>query len=163
MANGRTPLTHIDQNNMPTMVDVSNKDTTTRMAKAQSIIQLPDELRDYISGDEVVVKKGPVFQTAIIAGTMAVKKTHEIIPFCHQIPVESCKFNIEILLDLKIKIDCTVKTSFKTGVEMEALYGASAAALTIYDMCKAVSHKIEILETKLLSKSGGKRDINLEA
>jgi cyclic pyranopterin monophosphate synthase len=151
-------LTHIDQNNNPTMVDVTNKSISVRMAEAQTLLTLPPELKDYFIGEEIVLKKGPVFQTAIIAGTMAVKRTHEMIPFCHQIPVESCKIEISHE-DLKVRIVCRVKTTFKTGVEMEALHGAMLAALTIYDMCKAVSHNIVIHETKLLAKTGGKRTI----
>lgn len=152
-------LTHIDQNNQPTMVDVTDKETSIRMAMAQTKVQLPEVLRPYVSGNELTLKKGPVFQTAIIAGTMAVKKTHELIPFCHQIPVEGCKFEITITDALEVSITCRVKTSFKTGVEMEALHGATVAALTIYDMCKAVSHDIVLKETKLLQKTGGKHTL----
>lgn len=152
-------LNHIDQNNLPTMVDVTEKDISVRMAHARSSIQLPECMRPYFKGDELILKKGPVIQTAIIAGTMAVKRTHEMIPFCHQIPVESCKFEIKTDENLKITIDCRVKTNFKTGVEMEALHGAMTAALTIYDMCKAISHDMVISETKLISKTGGKRTL----
>lgn len=152
-------LTHVDQNNQPTMVDVTDKQITTRRARAQSLIQLPQELKDYFKGEELVLKKGPVFQTAIIAGTMAVKKTYEVIPFCHQIPIESCKFTITTDENLQVRIECEVKTTFKTGVEMEALHGAMTAALTIYDMCKAVSHNIVIQETRLVTKTGGKRTV----
>lgn len=155
-------LTHVDQNNLPTMVDVTDKAITPRVARAQSLVQLPPELVDYCQGGELLLKKGPVFQTAIIAGTMAVKKTYEVIPFCHQIPIESCKFDISMDDNLLVTITAEVKTTFKTGVEMEALHGAMTAALTIYDMCKAVSHHIEIRETKLLAKTGGKRTL-LEA
>lgn len=152
-------FTHVDQNNQPTMVDVTNKEVSERMANAQCQIQLPPEMRDYLKGEELILKKGPVFQTAIIAGTMAVKKTYEVIPFCHQIPVESCKFKISIAKDLLVTISCEVRTTFKTGVEMEALHGATVAALTIYDMCKALSHNIVIKETKLMTKTGGKRTV----
>jgi cyclic pyranopterin phosphate synthase len=152
-------FTHVDDKNLPTMVDVTEKSVSTRVARAQSLVQLPPEFKEHLKGDELYLKKGPVFQTAIIAGTMAVKKTHEIIPFCHQIPVESCKFNIEIDASLLITISCEVKTTFKTGVEMEALHGAMAAALTVYDMCKAISHNIVIGETKLVSKTGGKSTV----
>jgi cyclic pyranopterin phosphate synthase len=151
-------LTHVDQNNNPTMVDVTDKTISIRMAKAQTTVVLPPELKPFFVGQELILKKGPVFQTAIIAGTMAVKRTHEMIPFCHQLPVESCKFEISVQ-DLLVTITCQVKTTFKTGVEMEALHGAMVAALTIYDMCKAVSHNIIIQETKLLAKTGGKRTI----
>ncbi len=152
-------LTHIDQKNQPTMVDVTDKSITTRVARAQTLIQLPVELKDYLKGEELILKKGPVFQTAIIAGTMAAKKTAELIPFCHQIPIESCKFNISMDENLLVTIECEVKTTSKTGVEMEALQGATSAALVIYDMCKAYSHHIVIKETKLISKTGGKRTI----
>jgi len=152
-------LTHIDKNNFPTMVDVTHKDYSIRMAKAVSLIQLPEEVKPYLLGKELILKKGPVFQTAIIAGTMAAKKTYEVIPFCHQIPIESCKFDISIDDNLLVTITCQVKTSFKTGVEMEALHCASVAALTIYDMCKAVSHNIVMKETKLVYKTGGKNTV----
>ncbi len=152
-------LTHVNEKQQPTMVDVTDKNISARVAKAQTLVRLPEAMKDFLVGEEFIMKKGPVFQTAIIAGTMAVKKTHELIPFCHQIPVESCKFDIHLSEDLLVTITCEVKTTFKTGVEMEALYGASAAALTIYDMCKAISHEISILETKLLTKTGGKRTV----
>jgi cyclic pyranopterin phosphate synthase len=153
-------LTHVDEKTqMPTMVDVSEKKVTMRTATARTLLQLPPELKPHLQGNELTLKKGPVFQTAIIAGTMAAKKTHEVIPFCHQIPIESCKLNIAVDQNLLVTIDCTVKTTSKTGVEMEALSGATTAALTVYDMCKAVSHNIVIRETRLLTKTGGKRTI----
>jgi cyclic pyranopterin phosphate synthase len=152
-------LSHVDKNQMPTMVDVTEKQTSPRMARAQSFVQLPIELRPYLTSSEINLKKGPVFQTAVIAGTMAAKKTSDLIPFCHQIPLESVKFDISIDDDLLVKIECEAKTTYKTGVEMEALHGAMAAALTVYDMCKAVSHNIVIKETKLISKTGGKRTL----
>jgi cyclic pyranopterin phosphate synthase len=152
-------LTHIDQKNNPTMVDVTDKKITHRMASAQSQIQLPDVMRPFFVGSELVLKKGPVFQTAIIAGTMAVKRTHEMIPFCHQIPVESCKIEISVDENLLVTITARVKSTFKTGVEMEALHGVTLAALTIYDMCKAISHEMVLKETKLLFKTGGKKTL----
>jgi cyclic pyranopterin phosphate synthase len=152
-------LTHVDENNLPTMVDVTEKTVSQRVARAQSLIQLPPEFKNYMKGEELYLKKGPVFQTAIIAGTMAAKKTYEVIPFCHQIPIESCKFTISIDDSLLVTIHCEVKTTFKTGVEMEALNGAMTAALTIYDMCKALSHNIVIKETRLMTKTGGKRTV----
>jgi len=151
-------FTHVDKKNNPTMVDVSEKLTSSRIACARSQIQLPSLFKNHVTNNELILKKGPVIQTAIIAGTMAAKKTHELIPFCHQIPIESCIFDIEISNELLISIKCTVKTNYKTGVEMEALTGASIAALSIYDMCKALSHEIIIGETRLLMKSGGKTD-----
>jgi len=152
-------LTHIDQNNMPTMVDVSDKSISQRIATARSLIQLPLELKNYQKNNDLILKKGPVFQTAIIAATMAAKKTHDVIPFCHPIPLDSCKVSIDINPDFQAVVDVTVKCHYKTGVEMEALFAASVASLTIYDMCKAMGHKdLKILSTELLEKSGGKND-----
>jgi cyclic pyranopterin phosphate synthase len=102
--------------------------------------------------------KGPVFQTAIIAGVMAAKRTHELIPFCHPLGLERCDVSIDMQGDEAV-VRCTVSVHHKTGVEMEALIGASIAALTIYDMCKALSHAIVIAETRLVEKHGGKRDV----
>ena len=150
-------LSHIDDANRPTMVDVSNKLVTDREACARTIVSLPDEVAAAIDGDDIQTKKGPVFSTAIIAGVMAAKKTHELIPFCHPLGLESCKVAISMDGNDAV-IDCRCKVHHKTGVEMEALTGASVAALTVYDMCKALSHDIVIRETRLVSKSGGKQD-----
>lgn len=150
-------LSHIDDNNRPKMVDVSAKDATDREAMAQSIVILPAPVRAAINGDEINSKKGPVFATAIIAGVMAAKKTHELIPFCHPLGLEKCDISIRVDGDNAV-IECRCKVRHKTGVEMEALTGASVAALTIYDMCKALSHDIVICDTRLMSKTGGKRD-----
>lgn len=154
-------LTHIDSANRPTMVDVSNKKVSEREACARSIVSLPDVVLEQVADDEIATKKGPVFATAIIAGVMAAKKTHELIPFCHPLGLDSCKISIELDGSRAI-IDCRCKITHKTGVEMEALTGASVAALTVYDMLKALSHDIVISETKLMSKSGGKRDFERE-
>lgn len=153
-------LTHIDQQNNPTMVDVSDKKITKRSAVATSCVIFPEEIKHYFKNKDLVTKKGPVYHTAIIAGVMAAKKTHELIPFCHPIAIENCKIEINTNSQGNAEILCTVSLHHKTGVEMEALTGASVAALTIYDMCKALSHNIEITATKLLSKTGGKSDIN---
>ena len=102
--------------------------------------------------------KGPVFHTAIVAGVMAAKRTHELIPFCHPLGIEDCRIQIEMVGDEAV-IACTVAVHHRTGVEMEALTGASIAALTVYDMCKALSHEIVIAETRLIAKHGGKLDI----
>ncbi len=150
-------LSHIDAQNRPTMVDVSEKRTSDREAHAQARVHLPDEAATLISGDDIQTKKGPVFATAIIAGVMAAKKTHELIPFCHPLGLDNCKVAIE-MDGTDVVIDCRCKVHHKTGVEMEALTGASVAALTVYDMLKAVSHDIVISDTKLMAKSGGKRD-----
>ena len=150
-------LSHVDSANRPTMVDVSGKSVSERVAHARSIVRLPEEVLSHIADDEIATKKGPVFATAIIAGVIAAKKTHELIPFCHPLGLDSCKVAIEVDGDSAV-IDCRCKVTHKTGVEMEALTGASVAALTIYDMLKALSHDIVISEIKLMSKSGGKRD-----
>lgn len=155
-------LTHIDENNNPTMVDVSEKEHTNRSATAESKVILPKEIATLIDKNgEITLKKGPVIQTAIIAGTMAAKKTSELIPFCHPLNLTSIKVNIEqdIHSQNTLIIHCSVKLNGQTGVEMEALTGASIAALTIYDMCKALSHEINIDQTRLISKTGGKRNI----
>jgi len=139
------------------MVDVSDKRQTARTAHAVAVVALPADVLRHVSDDEIETKKGPVFATAIIAGVMAAKKTHELIPFCHPVGLESCKITIAVRGNDAI-IDCRCKVTHKTGVEMEALTGASVAALTVYDMLKALSHDIVIRETRLISKSGGKQD-----
>lgn len=156
-------LSHINPDNQPEMVDVSQKGVTHRTATAVALVDLPEAIRKLFDGQEMSSPKGPVLQTAIIAGTMAVKKTSELIPFCHPITVEKCKFRITDQPDLGLRIECTVATTQKTGVEMEALTGATAAALTVYDMCKAISHDIVICEVRLLEKTGGKSDFRAEA
>ena len=150
-------LSHIDEHNRPRMVDVGDKVATDREARARSIVRLPAAVLAELEGGDIATKKGPVFATAIIAGVMAAKKTHELIPFCHPLGLENCKITIGVEDDRAI-VDCRCKVHHKTGVEMEALTGASVAALTIYDMCKAISHDIVIGETRLMSKTGGKRD-----
>jgi cyclic pyranopterin phosphate synthase len=154
-------LSHTDAQNRPTMVDVSHKEPTLRTATAISRIEVPDSVFSLIEGDDIKSKKGPVFQTAIIAGTMAAKNTSALIPFCHPLALEGCKINITPVAPKHIEITCTVRIHAKTGVEMEALTGASVAALTIYDMCKAITHDMVICETRVVQKSGGKRDVQL--
>ena len=154
-------LSHIDDGNRPTMVDVSEKTTTRREAHAQSVVELPEAVLAALDGDEINGKKGPVFATAVIAGVMAAKKTHELIPFCHPLGLEDCSIEITVE-DGSAVIDCRCRVTHKTGVEMEALTGASVAALTIYDMCKALSHDIVIGETRLMMKTGGKQDFHRE-
>jgi cyclic pyranopterin phosphate synthase len=150
-------LSHIDERNRPTMVDVSDKTATQRTAHARTVMHLPAEVVAELDGDEISTKKGPVFATAVIAGVMAAKRTHELIPFCHPLGLENCKIIIEVSGSDAV-IDCHCKVHHKTGVEMEALTGASVAALTVYDMCKALSHDIVIGETRLIAKTGGKKD-----
>jgi cyclic pyranopterin phosphate synthase len=150
-------FTHIDATGNPQMVDVSEKRISKRVAKAQAVVQLGKKIISQMKGDELITKKGPVFQTAIIAGVMASKRTHELIPFCHPLALEDCKIRITVK-KYKAIIDTETVITSKTGVEMEALTAASVAALTIYDMCKALSHDIIIEEIKLMAKTGGKKD-----
>lgn len=142
------------------MVNVGDKKITKRKATAVTKMYLGKEVVSYFSNDELVTKKGPVFQTAIIAGIQAVKKTSELIPMCHPLLINGVDIDIQILDAEEIQILCTVEIEGKTGVEMEALTGSSVAALTIYDMCKSISQNMIIKETKLLVKTGGKSDIN---
>ena len=150
-------LSHVDSAGQPRMVDVSAKLPTVRTARACAEVVLPREALKLVSGGDVMSAKGPVFQTAIIAGTMAAKRTSDLIPFCHPLPVEGCRFETK-LRDRVATITCEVKTTHKTGVEMEALTGATVAALTVYDMLKALSHDIEIRSIRLIEKRGGKSD-----
>ena len=145
------------------MVDVGAKAATAREASAEATVKLPRAVARELKRSGHRTKKGPVFDTAIVAGVMAAKKTHEIVPFCHPLPLERCTVDISDRSGGKIHIVCSVAVHHKTGVEMEALVGATAAALTIYDMCKALSHDIEIGPVRLLRKSGGKRDFSRAA
>lgn len=155
-------LSHVDSRNRPTMVDVGDKAVTTRTAKARAVVVFPAELAP-ARDTELRTKKGPVFDTAIVAGVMAAKRTHELIPFCHPLPLDGCEIRIDWGTDGEVEIECSVRATHKTGVEMEALTGATVAALTIYDMCKALTHGIAIREVCLVEKTGGKRDHSLEA
>jgi len=152
-------LTHLDATGRPAMVDVSAKPTSVRIARAETRVRFPPTVADALRAQGMRSAKGPVIDTAIIAGTMAVKRTHELIPFCHPLPIDGCRFAIDWVDARALMITCDVRTTHRTGVEMEALTGASVAALTIYDMCKALSHAIVIGPTKLLGKRGGKRDV----
>ena len=142
------------------MVDVGAKAATLREASAEAVVKLPPAVARELARTGHRTKKGPVFDTAIVAGVMAAKRTHELIPFCHPLALERCTVDIASEKAGRIRIVCSVAVHHKTGVEMEALVGASAAALTIYDMCKALSHDIEIGPVKLIRKTGGKRDFN---
>lgn len=152
-------LTHLDANHRPRMVDVGDKAVTARSATAEAWVLLPKEVARALADSGHRTAKGPVFDTAIIAAVQAVKRTHELIPFCHPLPIDHCDLDIASERDGRIRIRCTVRTTHKTGVEMEALTGATVAALTIYDMCKALSHRIRITNVRLLEKHGGKRSI----
>ena len=155
----RKKLSHLDASNRPRMVDVGAKTVTARMAVAEAVVRFPREVADALREGGMRSKKGPVIDTAIVAGTMAAKRTHELIPFCHPLAIERCRVEAEFASDTELAIRCEVAITHKTGVEMEALTGASVAALTVYDMCKALSHEIVIERVRLLEKSGGKRDV----
>jgi len=149
-------FSHLDDEQRPTMVDVGDKSSTKRTAVAESRVKFPPAVSAALRDNGLRSPKGPVFDTAIVAGVMGAKRTHELIPFCHPLALENCKIGIELESDTAV-IRCTVSVHHKTGVEMEALTGASIAALTVYDMCKALSHGIVIGDLRLLSKDGGKR------
>ncbi len=154
-------FTHLDAAGNPSMVDVGGKAITRRSATARSIVVLDDEILLHFGDADIRTKKGPVFQTAVLAGVMAAKRTGELIPLCHPLGLENCQLNIYLNEKKEAVVECTANLTGKTGVEMEALTGASIAALTIYDMCKAFSHNIVIKETRLIEKTGGKQDFKL--
>lgn len=145
------------------MVDVGDKAVSVRTARARAIVVVPAPVLALLDRQEIYTPKGAVFQTAILAGIMAAKKTGELIPLCHPLPLEKISVEIAVNEAGEIVIECSARMTGKTGVEMEALTGASLAALTIYDMCKAMSHDIRIREVCLLEKTGGKSDYRLAA
>jgi cyclic pyranopterin phosphate synthase len=155
-------LTHVDDAGRPSMVDVTAKQPTLRVATAAARIRFPREAFAALAATGFQTAKGPVFATAIVAGTMAAKRTHELIPFCHPLGLERCDVEIEPAGDDSLEIRCTAAVHHRTGVEMEALTGATVAALAVYDMCKSLSHGIVIEDTRLLEKSGGKSDFRAE-
>ncbi|HRI61256.1 MAG TPA: cyclic pyranopterin monophosphate synthase MoaC, partial [Saprospiraceae bacterium] len=130
-------FTHLDASGNPAMVDVGEKSVTRRSARARAIVLLPDVVLAHFETGDIRTKKGSVFQTAIIAGVMAAKRTGELIPLCHPLGLDNCRIEISLNELREVVVDCMATITAKTGVEMEALTGASVAALTIYDMCKA--------------------------
>ena len=140
------------------MVDVSAKPVTARTASAECRVRFPASVAVQLHASGLQSTKGGIVETAIVAGTLAVKRTHELIPFCHPLPIDGIRFAIDWQGERELRIECTVNTIHRTGVEMEALTGATIAALTVYDMCKALSHAIVLGPAKLLGKRGGKRD-----
>jgi cyclic pyranopterin phosphate synthase len=152
-------FSHLDAQNRPAMVNVGDKPVTRRTAHALAVVTLPGELAALLREGEIATKKGPIFQTAIIAGVMGAKKTSELIPLCHPLGLDDCQIDVVPRADRgEIEIHCRTQVHGKTGVEMEALTGATVAALTIYDMAKAVTHGIVIKEVRLLEKTGGRSD-----
>jgi cyclic pyranopterin phosphate synthase len=152
-------FSHVDERRQPAMVDVGGKQVTHRVAVAEARVRFPREVAEALRESGFETSKGPVFQTAIVAGTMGAKRTHELIPFCHPLGLENCRVEIDMNERDEAVVRCTVSVHHRTGVEMEALTGASIAALTVYDMCKALSHEIVVAELRLVEKRGGKRDL----
>jgi cyclic pyranopterin phosphate synthase len=152
-------FSHLNEKNNPKMVNVSDKKITKRTAIAKATMFLGEEIISHFNNDELITKKGPVFQTAIIAGIQGVKKTSEIIPMCHPLLINGVDINIHVINSEHIEVLCEVIIEGKTGVEMEALTGVNITCLTIYDMCKSISKDIIIKEVKLVEKTGGKSDI----
>ncbi|WP_299062535.1 cyclic pyranopterin monophosphate synthase MoaC [uncultured Polaribacter sp.] len=154
-------FSHINKKGNPKMVNVSDKKITKRTAIAKATMFLGKDVIAHFTNDELITKKGPVFQTAIISGIQGVKKTSELIPMCHPLLINGVDIDINILDSENIEVLCEVTITGKTGVEMEALTGVNITCLTIYDMCKSISQKMVIKEVKLLEKTGGKSDIKI--
>lgn len=152
-------FSHLNSKGNPKMVNVSDKKITKRAAIAKATMFLGTEVVSHFTNDDLITKKGPVFQTAIIAGIQAVKKTSELIPMCHPLLINGVDVDINIVDSENIEVLCKVTIEGKTGVEMEALTGVNIACLTIYDMCKSISQEMVIKEVKLLEKTGGKSDV----
>jgi cyclic pyranopterin phosphate synthase len=163
IASSDSGFTHLDVSRRPVMVDVGHKAVTMREAEAEALIVLPVNVAAALRRSGHRTAKGPIFDTAIIAGVMAVKNTASMIPFCHPLPIDHAQVTVEVMPGNRLRVRCRVSATHKTGVEMEALSGASVAALTIYDMCKALSHRIRIAQVKLVSKRGGKRNVGSRA
>ena len=153
-------LSHLDEHGQPRMVDVGAKAVTARRARAECTVVLGEELMTQLQGDDFKTKKGSVISTATLAGIMAAKQTSSLIPLCHPLPLDKASVHIEAAGESALRVECECATSSKTGVEMEALTGASVAALTIYDMCKAANPAIEITGLHLIEKRGGKSDFH---
>jgi cyclic pyranopterin phosphate synthase len=150
-------LTHVDDEGKAIMVDISQKFATERVAIASGMVKMQPVTLELIRSGEV--KKGDVLAVARVAGIMAAKKTAEVIPLCHPLPLTSAQINFEFVNENMVKITAEVKTTYNTGVEMEALTAVSVTALTIYDMCKAVDRAMVIGEIKLEKKSGGQSGV----
>ena len=153
-----TKLSHLDEKDQPHMVDVGGKAVTRRTAKAEATVKLTRAVISQFDGKDIQGKKGPVFHTAILAGIQAAKKTSDLIPLCHPLPLTKCHVQIDTIDDERVAIRSEVVTDGKTGVEMEALSAVNGAALTLYDMCKAITKGITIENIRLIEKTGGKSD-----
>ena len=151
-------LSHVDATKgLPRMVDVSNKTTTTRKAIARCRVVFPPDAWDTLTASGFAGKKGPVLATAVVAGVQGAKRTSSLIPFCHPVALDACDVSFEES-ECSLEVTCAVTTTHRTGVEMEALSGASIAALAVYDMTKALSHSIRVEDLRLVEKTGGKSD-----
>ena len=153
-----TKLSHLDDKDQPRMIDVGEKAITRRTAKAEATVNLTRAVMSQFDGKDVQGKKGPVFHTAILAGIQAAKKTSDLIPLCHPLPLAKCHVQIDTIDDERVSVRSEVVTDGKTGVEMEALSAVNGAALTLYDMCKAITKGITIENIRLIEKTGGKSD-----
>lgn len=158
MARNAPKLTHLDAEGRPAMVDVSGKPVTAREARAECRVRFPPVVAAQLRTSGLRGPKGGIVDTAVVAGTLAVKRTHELIPFCHPLPIDGCRIAIDWHDERSLRIECAVRTTHRTGVEMEALTGATVAALTVYDMCKALGHRIVLGPARVLAKRGGRRD-----
>ena len=148
-------FSHLDEKGGTKMVDVGHKSVTKRSARAVGRIKLGDTIFRNLIQNSNSSKKGNIFEVAKLGGIMAAKRTHEMIPLCHSVPLDHV--SIEVAPDgSNLKVSCTVKCESRTGCEMEALLGVSVACLTVYDMCKSVSHEMSIEDIQLVEKSGGK-------
>ena len=147
-------LTHLDEKGNARMVDVGEKEVTRRTSAAFACVRMrPETLQTLLDGK---LKKGDALATARIAGIMAAKRTFELIPLCHQIPIESIEITFENNGQDRLYIYSALRCTYKTGIEMEALTAVATAALTVYDMCKAIDRGMTIEEIRLQEKSGGK-------
>ena len=155
-------FSHLNPKGNPKMVNVSDKKITKRTAMAKASMFLGATIISHFKNEELITKKGPVFQTAIIAGIQGVKKTSELIPMCHPLLINGVDIDIQIVDSENIEVFCEVSIEGRTGVEMEALTGVNITCLTIYDMCKSIHQKMVIKEVKLVEKTGGKSDIKNE-
>ncbi len=158
--NDQATLTHLDEAGRPRMVDVGDKSVSRRSAVAEALVCFPAEVADALREQGMQTAKGAIVDTAIVAGVFAAKRTHDLIPFCHPLPLERCRIVIDWRDALTLAVSCEVAVTHRTGVEMEALTGASVAALAVYDMCKALSLDITIGGVRLLAKQGGRRDFD---
>ncbi|HWT16329.1 MAG TPA: cyclic pyranopterin monophosphate synthase MoaC [Patescibacteria group bacterium] len=153
-------LSHVDAEGRPRMVDVGVKAVTRREACAEAWVVFPEDVAAALRAQSMRSAKGAVLDTAVVAGTLAVKRTQDLVPFCHPLPVEKVDFECDWIDAVRLRLRCSVAAVAKTGVEMEAIIGVQIAAATVYDMCKALSHAICIERVAVIAKSGGRDDFD---